>query len=158
MAAAVAWMLVNSVMGVDSFSLSIDQSTGQLSNTSGDPSDIRLIPLGIVLNPSDQAPSGITAPGVEAGVELPAIGTALIRGNLAYRFQVQEAAPGSWEQADSFQVQVFSSSGEESSLLATLYMSVGRADPEAIEGVTVTVDLGSATSIPDRVDVVTERR
>ena len=154
----VAWMLVNSVMGVEGFSSPIHQSTEQLSNTSGNLSDIRLIPLGIVLNPTDQASSGTTAPGVEAGVELPAIRTALIRGNLAYRFQAQEAEPGSWESADSFRIQVFSSSGEGISLLATLYVSVGSADPEVIEGVIATVDLGSTTIIPDQIEVVTQRR
>ena len=102
---------------------------------------------------------GGTSPGVEAvGPTLGVVNSALTQGNYAYKIEVKEAAAGSWAASQNYKIEVYETTGSTTTLLATLYTQQGTADAGSVEGVTATVDVGSATTVPDSFDVIVTRQ
>ena len=88
-----------------------------------------------------------------------AVNNALTADNYFYSFDLHETVANDWLAGEKFKIQVFgyNSSGSTSTLLATLYTKQDTAVDATIEGVRVTVDLGSSTSINDNFDIIVER-
>jgi len=119
-----------------------------------DDADVIVTSVGLSKSISNVAPVGASAPGVEATNDLPRIHNTLHAGNYEYTFQVKEAAVDSWKAGEEFMVEVYGGGTTDPDLLATLYTQQAEANEAAIDGVTVTVDLGSPNSIPDNLDIV----
>jgi hypothetical protein len=101
---------------------------------------------GINVAAAPVAAAGV-APGspVEASTANPSLNNAITAGHLLYTFTVSEAAVASWDAATTYKVEIFG----DNALLTTLYFANATADAGNVEGVSVNVDLGSATVIPD---------
>ena len=109
---------------------------------------------------SGASAAGESSPGVEAGVAtFPAVNNTLIVDNYSYSFDVRESAANDWLVGEDLRIRVYGydASGPTSTLLGTFYTKQVTADA-GTEGVRVTVDLGSATSIPDHFDIIIERQ
>jgi len=115
--------------------------------------DVVVVPTGVEKASGNQTANGTAAPGVEATNTLPQINNPITKGNWVYTFQVKEAAADSWPAGRRYRVLVYA----DSNLLTTLYLQNGTAANNQIEGVTVKVDLGSSTTIPDSIAVHVER-
>ena len=103
---------------------------------------------------------GDSAPGVESAVAtFPAVNNALVVDNYSYSFDMRETASGDWLANENFKIKVFgyNSTGPTSTLLGTFYSKQITADA-GTEGVRVTVDLASSSSIPDHFDIIIERQ
>lgn len=103
---------------------------------------------------------GDSAPGVEAAVAtFPAVNNALVVDNYSYSFDMRETAAGDWLVNEDFRIKVYgyNSTGPTSTLLGTFYTKQVTADA-GTEGVRVTVDLASSTSIPDHFDIIIDRQ
>ena len=100
-----------------------------------------------------------TGTAVETAVAtFAAVNNALTADNYSYSFDMRETAVGDWLVGEKFRIRVYGydSAGPTSTLLATLYTKQLVADA-GTEGVRVTVDLGSATSIHDNFDIIIDR-
>ena len=108
------------------------------------------------------AAAGESPPGVEADVStFPAVNNALTADNYSYTFEMKETADGDWLTGESFRIRVYGydSTGPTSTLLTTLYAKQDTDNAAAaVEGVTVTVDLGTSTSIYDHFDIIVDRQ
>ncbi len=107
---------------------------------------------------SDSPAAGDIASGVEATTSMPQMNNILASGHYTYVLEVKEAAVDSWSVGDRLTVEVYGRTNSSTDKLATLYIRQGTANDDAIEGVTATVDVGSAGWIPDLIDVVVTHR
>ena len=92
------------------------------------------------------AAAGATAPGVEATNVLPVVQTALIKNNYVYTVEFKEAGITSWPAGRQYKIEVYGDDGTTVSLLATVYTQQATADASNIDGVTIKVDTGSAST------------
>jgi len=129
-------------------------------NTFADDADVEITRLGLLKSSTTTAAAGDSAPGVEATNALPAVNNALTRNYWAYRFTVQETGVTAWQAAESFRFDVYGdvSTSSETELLATLYCQQAVIDDSNIDGVTATIDLGSATIVHDTFDIIVRRQ
>lgn len=114
--------------------------------------------LGIFINTGTTAAVGDSAPGVEATTSFATVNNAGVLDNYAYQFRVKESSVAAWSAGTKFRIRVFGydSAGPTSTLLATLYAQQSVVDDLAIEGITVTVDLGMSTAIHDSFDIIVQ--
>ena len=71
---------------------------------------------------------------------------------------VSEAANGSWGSTREYRIDVYGTIGAgDNLLLGSLFVKNATADGASIENVELTIDLGSATAIPDTFDVIVTR-
>ena len=75
-----------------------------------------------------------------------------------YKFQVKEATVDSWEAGEKLRVEVYGSGITGAVLFATLYIQQSEADNGAIDGATVTVDLGSLNSTHDNFNIIVNQQ
>ena len=129
-------------------------------NTFADDADVEITRLGLFKSSTTTAAVGDSAAGVEATSALPAVNNALTRNYWAYRFTVQETGNTAWQAGESFRFDVYGdvSTSSETELLATLYCQQAVIDDSNIDGVTATVDLGSATIVHDTFDIIVRRQ
>ena len=127
-------------------------------NTFADDADVEITRLGLFKSSTTTAAVGDSAAGIEATVALPAVNNALTRNYWAYRFTVQETGVDVWGVGEDFKFDVYGDIGSTTTLLATLYLQQGVADDGDIEGVTATIDLGSATVVYDTFDILVRRQ
>ncbi|MFQ6029261.1 MAG: hypothetical protein ACE5Q6_17430 [Dehalococcoidia bacterium] len=106
--------------------------------------------------------AGTGPPGVEADVStFPAVNNTMTGDNYSYTFEMKETSNGDWLAGESFRIRVYGhdSAGPTTALLATLYAKQDTDNAAAaVEGVNVTVDLGTATSIYDHFDIIVDRQ
>jgi hypothetical protein len=102
---------------------------------------------------SSSAAGASSGAAVEATLLNPNVQTAMIAGNWYYSFTVNEASAGAWNAATTYTVTVYG----DGVLLATLHFKNATADAINVEGVTVKVDAGSSTAIPDGIDVQVDK-
>ena len=104
--------------------------------------------------------TGTTTPGDEPTSSFPEVRTALTADNYAYTFRVQEAAVADWLTGEDFRIRIygFDSSGPTTVQLGTLYIDQNTAEAGSVEGVQVTVDLGSGTQVYDNYDIIVDRQ
>ena len=137
-----------------------DEDISLAFNTFVDDAEVTVENSAIGIVTAATAAAGDTAPGVEADVAIfPAVNNLLVVDNYSYSFDMRESAPGDWLVGEDFRIRVYGydSSGPTSTLLATLYTQQGTADA-GTEGVRVTLDLGSTTSINDHFDIIVDRQ
>jgi|DewCreStandDraft_5_1066085.scaffolds.fasta_scaffold01635_19 hypothetical protein len=102
--------------------------------------------------------AGTTSPGVEADTTNPTITNGITEGNWVYKFQVTEAAATSWASGTQYKVTVYKRVGTDWTVAATLYFKNDTLpSPDAVEGVTVKVDLASTNTIPDGFSIHVEK-
>ena len=123
-----------------------------------DDPDVSVTAVGVLKNGANAGAAGTSAPGVEGNATLPAVNNALTKNNYAYRFEVKESTIAAWQLGENFKIEVYGDDGATTSLLATLYTQQGTVDDSNAEGVTVTVDLGSSSTIHDAFDIVITRQ
>ena len=111
--------------------------------------------LGTGLGTATGGPLGASSPGVEATFPLGAVNNNLTAGNYIYQVELQEFAITSWtgSPAEIYKIEVYG----DNALLATLFTTQGTANG-TVEGVTVTVDLGSTTTAHDHFDIIIDRQ
>ena len=123
-----------------------------------DDADVSVAGKGIMVVGANASAAGASAPGVEVDNTLPAVRNALTKNNYAYEFEVKEAAVASFQSGENLKIEVYGDDGSTTTLLATLYTQQGSVDDVNVEGVTVTVDLGSTTVVHDNFDVIVTRQ
>ena len=123
-------------------------------------SDVTVDSADVTIVGSTAAAVGDSPSGIEADTGLSVVNNALTADNYGYTFVVKESGVDAWSTSEDFRIRVFGfdASGPTSTLLATLYMQQASADVGAVEGVTVTVDLGSSTQIYDNFDIIIDRQ
>jgi hypothetical protein len=148
------FMVVNTVT-----SSSLGNGNVKLANeTFSDDSDITVVRKGIKLVQTSTAAAGTSPPGqVEITSGLPAVNNALTENNYAYEFEVKESGVTTLQSGENLKIQVYGDNGT-TALLATLYTKQATVADASVEGVTVTVDLGSATTVHDDFDIVVTRQ
>ncbi len=129
--------------------------TGQ---TFSDDADVTVTAVGVIVNGSTGSAAGDSAPGVEVTSSLPAVNNALTKGNYAYKVQVKEASATSFQLGENLKIEVYGDDGSTTSLLATHYTQQSTVDDANVEGVTVTTDLGSSSTIHSSFDVIVSRQ
>ncbi|GBD12976.1 hypothetical protein HRbin24_00999 [bacterium HR24] len=113
---------------------------------------------GIEKATTSEAAAGTTSPGVEADTTNPTVTNGTTEGNWVYKFQVTEAAASSWTAGTQYKVTVYSRLGSDWTTSATLYFqNASIPSPDAVEGVTVKVDLASSSTIPDGFSIHVEK-
>ena len=127
-------------------------------NTWADDADVTIARLGLFKVSTTTAAAGTSAPGIEATNALPAVNNALTANNWAYRFTVSEANATAWQASEDFRFDVYGELAGTTSLLTTLYCQQAVIDDGNTDGVTATVDLGSATVIHDTFDIIVRRQ
>lgn len=156
---AVVWMFLQGFVIVDATTfLNATDGMYRARESFGDDNGIVVVSMGITKISSAKAGSGSSISGIEPTSSYPQVRTELIRGNYAYAFQVKEATPNSFRANDTFQIQVYADDGLATTLLATFYMSQVNVEEGQVEGINAIIDLGSATDIPDRYDIVVTRK
>lgn len=129
------------------------------SETFSDDTDVNIIGKGVkIIEAAAAAAAGGSAPGVEVTSVLPAVNNALVLDNYAYEFEVKEVGNTSFQSAENLKIEVYGDDGSSTTLLATLYSQQGTVDDASVEGVTVTVDLGSSTAIHNSYNIVVSRQ
>ena len=116
---------------------------------------------GIVVIASDTTAAGTSAPGVEpASGTFTAVNNTLNADNYGYKFDVKESGNDTWSVGEDMRIEVYGylTSSDTSLLLTTLYSDQNSAEAGAIEGVAVTVDLGSTSQIYDNIDIIVTRQ
>lgn len=142
--------ILMSFMGVQTLTSTNTTATITLANeTVTADADTAVTYKGLSKVASNAAAAGTTAPGVEGTTALAAVQTALTKNNYAYSFEFKEAAITSWPATRQYKIEVYGDNGTTVSLLATLYTQNATADATAIEGVTVKIDTGSASTTYD---------
>jgi hypothetical protein len=140
--------------GDENIDLSVNTFVGDAEVTVAN-SDISIVP-------ANGLAAGDTPPGVEANVAtFPLVNNTLSADNYSYSFEMKETSNGDWQAGESFRIRVFGydSAGPTSTLLATLYVQQDTDNAAAtVEGVRVTVDLGTSTSIYDHFDIIVDRQ
>jgi hypothetical protein len=130
--------------------------TSFTASFSDDP-DVAVTPMGISKIGASAAAVGAVAP-VEVAWDVPALRSTLNRNNYAYRFKLEEKKANSFQLNENLKIEVYGDNGWATTLLATLYTQQAAVDDSKVEGVIVTIDLGSTTSAPDRFDIVVSRQ
>ncbi len=110
----------------------------------------------IAISIASASAAGDSQPGVEADSTLPAVNNPVTRGNYGYTFVVRETSNTAWGADEDRRVRIWSDDGTTTTLEATLYIRQATVDGGAIDGVTLTIDLGSTTTIDDRYDIVVD--
>ena len=87
------------------------------------------------------------------------VNNALTADRYSYAFDMHETAVADWLAGEQFRIRVYGydSAGPTSTLLATLYTKQVTAVGATIEGVRVTVDLGSTSAVKDNFDIIIDR-
>jgi len=107
---------------------------------------------------ASEAAAGTTSPGVEADSTNPTVTNGVTEGNWVYKFQVTEAAASIWSAGTQYKVTVYKRLGSDWQTAATLYFQNATVpSPDAVEGVTVKVDLASTNTIPDGFSIHVEK-
>ena len=114
--------------------------------------------VGVLKSGANAAAAGTSAPGIESNDILPAVNNALTKNNYAYRFEMKESGATTWQLGENFKIEVYGDDGATITLLATVYTQQATVDDANVEGVTVTVDLGSSSTIHDAFDIVITRQ
>ncbi|MEE9325267.1 MAG: hypothetical protein V3U90_06940 [Dehalococcoidia bacterium] len=152
-------VLFQSFMVVDASSFTSEEDVSfRGGETFTDDTDIVVTSNGIRKITSATASIGDKDPGVEATHLLPQINNALVSNHYAYMIEVKEATVDSWAVGDRFEVELYGGGSMGVDLLATLYVQQAVANHDAIEGVTVGVDVGSSSWIPDFFNVIVTRQ
>ena len=141
---------------------STDLGTEQVDlsvNTFVDDADVTLANNDIIIITAAATASGDNPLGQEADDTLPAVNNDLNLDYYAYTFELKESGATAWQSGENFRIRVYGydASGPTTALLATLYTQQGTADG-TVEGVTVTVDLGSTTTAHDHFDIIIDRQ
>ena len=140
--------------GTETIDLSVNSFTGDTEVTVAN-SDISIVA-------ATAAAAGTSAPGIEANVAtFPAVNNALTADNYSYTFEMKETANGDWLVSENFRIRVYGhdTSGPTTTLLATLYtQQASNNAAAAVEGVTVTVDLGLASAVYNNFDIIVDRQ
>ena len=128
-------------------------------NTFVDDADVTLANNDIIIITAAATAWGDSAPGQEADNTLPAVNNDLNLDYYAYTFELKESGATAWQSGENFRIRVYGydASGPTTALLANLYTQQGTADG-TVEGVTVTVDLGSTTTAHDHFDIIIDRQ
>jgi len=126
--------------------------------TFSDDADVTVTAKGVIVNGSNGSAAGTSASGVEVTSLLPAVNNALIKGNYAYKIEIKEAKATAFQSGENLKIEVYGDDGATNSLLATFYTQQGTVDDSNIEGVTVTTDLGSSSTIHNSFDVIVTRQ
>ena len=126
--------------------------------TFSDDADVIVTAKGVIVNGSNGPAAGASAPGVEVTSSLPAVNNALTRGNYAYKVEIKEANATAFQSGENLKIEVYGDDGSTNSLLATFYTQQGTVDDSNVEGVTVTTDLGSSSTIHNSFDVIVSRQ
>lgn len=115
---------------------------------------------GIVVIPSNASAAGTSAPGVEPAASFGAVNNTLNADNYGYKFDVKESGIDTWSVGEDLRIEVYGylTSSDTSLLLTTLYTDQATAEAGDVEGVTVTVDLGSTSVIYDNIDIIVTRQ
>ena len=137
-----------------------DEQISLAVNTYVADADVTIENPEIVISTSSISAAGGSAPGVEAVDTLPGVNTAVTADNYAYQFEVKESGVATLLVGEDLRIRVYGydSSGPTTTLLATLYTQQAVSDTGNVEGVTVTVDLGSGTQIYDNFDIIVDRQ
>lgn len=147
-------MVVNTVGSTDLGSSSVKLAV----ETFTDDPDVAITTVGVLKIPSNASAIGGSGPGVEATSAIPAVNNATTKNNYAYRFEIKESGVAAWQSGENFLVEIYGDDGSTTSLLATLYIQQSIVDDVSIEGVAVTVDVGSSTIVPDSFDIIVTRQ
>lgn len=129
-------------------------------NTFVDDAEVTLVNAGITIVSAAASAVGDNAPGVEVHMNLPGVNNALTADNYAYSFIMQETIGDDWKEGADFRIRVYGydSAGPASTLFTTLYTKQ-TVEKDPIEGVTVTVDLGSPSAITyENFDIIIDRQ
>ena len=155
---AIIGVLSQMFMVVDASSFASGGTTSfRASQTFSDDVDLVVTARGVSKIGSTATASRGAGAGVEATSALPAVNTPLNRGNYAYQFDVKESSPAGLRAGERFRIEVYADYGSSTPLLAAIYMQQVTADDTSLEGLTITVDVGSSVSIPDRFDIIVTR-
>lgn len=102
--------------------------------------------------------AGTTSPGVEATDLNPTVTNGIAEGNWVYKFLVKEAAATSWPAGTQYKVTVYKRVGTDWTVAATLFFQNGTVPAtDVVEGVTVKVDVGSNSVVPDGFSIHVEK-
>ena len=107
--------------------------------------------LGAQLGTTTAGALGGASPGEEATTPLGPVNNSLTAGNYVYKFEVKETLSGDWTGSPNeiYRIEVYGDNVLLTTLFTTQSTAVG-----TVEGVVVTVDVGSSTTIPDEFDVI----
>ena len=83
---------------------------------------------------------------------------ALTKGNYAYKVEIKKASATSFQSGENLKIEMYGDDGSTNALLATFYSQQSTVDDANVEGVTVTVDLGSSSTIHSSFDVIVSRQ
>jgi hypothetical protein len=132
----------------DVLNLSLFHQTVQADNSAN------VVSQGFQLSLVNGSATGQTSgAAVEASLLNPSLNTALTSGDWYYSFTVKETGATAWNSSTTYTVTVYG----DGVLLGTLYFKNATADAINIEGVTVKVDVGSSTVVPDGIDVQVQK-
>ena len=84
-----------------------------------------------------------------------ALNNALNSGQYAYKFDVFESSAASWATSTTYTIDVYETTGVTTASLGAYNTLQAASDTGAVEGVTVTVNLGSV--VPDEFDIVVNK-
>lgn len=146
--------VVTTVTSTNLGSSSVKLGTEAFSNDT----DVSIIAKGIKLIKTSAAAAGDSASGVEVTSALPAINNTLTKNNYAYEFELKEASVANLQSGENLKIQVYGDDGTDTTLLATLYTQQSIVDDVNVEGVTVTIDLGSSSTIHNNFDILITRQ
>ncbi|MBI2855768.1 MAG: hypothetical protein HYX93_02855 [Chloroflexi bacterium] len=149
-----SFMVVNTLSSASLGSGSIKIATQAFS----DDTDVTVTASGIQVVGASAAAAGTSATGVEATSSNPAVNNALTKDNYAYKFTVTESGVNTLTANEHLKIEVWGDNSTTTTLITTLYMAQATADAVNAEGVTATVDLGSASTIYDNIDVIVTRQ
>ena len=104
---------------------------------------------GVVVNtaavPADTSQEATVAP-------FGALNNTLVAGDYAYKFDVFESSPNGWVGSQTYTIDVYETTSGVTSSLGSYNTLQGMAVSGSVEGVTITVNLGSV--VPDEFDIV----
>ena len=115
----------------------------------------------IIIISSDATAAGTSAPGPEpVSGTFTAVNNTLNADNYAYKFDVKETGNDTWSVGEDMRIEVYGylTGTDTSTLITTLFSNQDAAETGLVEGVAVTVDLGSPTQIYDNIDIVVSRQ
>ena len=81
-----------------------------------------------------------------------ALNNALTTGDYAYKFDVFESGVATWATSTTYTIDVYETTGGVTASLGTYNTLQSTPDPGNVEGLTVTVNLGSV--VPDEFDII----
>ena len=141
-----------------------DEDIALAINTYVADADVTITSPDLAVTTVDLASAGTTTAGaVEAATPAGDVRGVLVAGNYQYTFKVIESGVDTWTtpSTDQFRIRVWGHDfvgTETSTLLGTLYTTQVTADAGSVEGVNVTVDLGSATRVYDNYNIIVDRQ